>query len=498
MKKELDSLKDNNAWTIVDRPKNKKILTNRWVFKIKRKQDGSINCYKARLVARGHEQKHGIDYNEVFAPVARYETIRTFLAGCVEAEMYIHQMDVVTAYVQGDLSDEIYMELPILNADEDRSEQVCQLKKPLYGLKQAGREWYKKINNYLSSIGMKKTESDPCVYVNTDEEKVIIVLYVDDLLIASKNLSLLKETKSRLMEKFKMNDLGELNDILGMKINREDSTGKIKISQERFANDLLKKFGMEESKTVATPLDPNVKLSNSSKPETQEEIEKMKTKPYRELIGGLIYMANTTRPDIAFATSTLSRFCNNPGEIHWKAAKRVLRYIKGTINRGITYVKSEEPLTAFVDADWGGDIDDRRSYTGEVFMLANGPISWGAHKQKSVALSTMEAEYMALSDATREIIYLRRLLNHMKFDELIEGQTTIYCDNQSAINLSKNQVYHGRSKHIDLRYHFSREAQERGDIMIKYLPTERMTADILTKGLHGPKHEACIKLLNMN
>lgn len=407
--------------------------------------------------------------------------------------MYVHQMDVIS-YVQGDLTDEIYMIQPEMFVKHDAENKVCKLNEPLYGLKQAGREWYLKLSNPLESIGFKKSPVNPCVYTYLD---IIIIIYVDDLLIGSTDIQKLNGVKTTLQRKFKMYDLGEIKDILNIQIDRVGETGEIKLTQKRYIKDLLQKFDMENCNASNTPLNPDIRLTKLGQTETIEEMKKMSTKPYRELVGSLIYLANATCPDIAFATSTLSRFCEKPHLIHWKMAKHVLRYLQGTIDYSIKYT-NECNLVGYVDSDWAGDIEDRRSCSGYVVTLGNGPITWSSKKQKSVALSTMEAEYTALSEATKEVIYLRDLLKHMNFEYFLKDATTVYCDNQSsAIVLSKNNVNHSRSKHIDIRYHFSREAQERGDVKVTYLNTNEMVADMLTKPLPKIRHAKCVGLLRL-
>lgn len=499
MKKEYDTLQENKTWILVSRPKNKKVLTNRWVFKAKTNEYGEIEKYKARLVARGHTQEYGIDFEEVFAPVARYETIRTLLAASANEEMHVHQMDVISAYVQGELSDEVYMEQPEMFIEEGHEAKVCKLLKPLYGLKQSGREWYKKLDNYITKNGGKRTSADPCVYVfGKDDDRVIIIIYVDDLILASKELTELEGIKSKMKSTFKMTDLGQISNILGISIQREGATGRMHLSQKKYIEELLEKFNMKIAKTVSTPIDPNLKITKEMSPTTEDEREEMKNRPYRELIGGLIYLANATRPDIAFAASTLSRFCSDPGRDHWIIAKRILRYLKATSHYGITYGKDGKQLRAYTDSDWAGDLDDRRSCSGNVLMLSTGPISWKSKKQASVALSTMEAEYAALCEVSREIVYIRRLLIHMGFEKYVTSPIDVFCDNQSAIHLSKNAVYHKRSKHIDINFHFTRELVERKEIVIHYLQTELMLSDILTKSLTRYKHDKCVKMLNLN
>lgn len=494
MRTEYDALMENNTWTLVSRPINDKVLKSKWVFRIKTNQDGSIEKHKARLVARGDQQIEGIHYDEVFAPVARLETIRTLLASSVARKMHVHQLDVVTAYVQGDLNDDVYMEQPEMFEKPGQRDKVCKLSKPLYGLKQAGREWYRKLDNYLVNLGFKNTEINPCVYVDCRaNHDTVIVVYVDDLLIASKSLTNISTIKRKLSRQFKMKDLGNVREILGMEVERQGELGDVTIVQKGYIRDMLSRFGMSDCKPIGTPLEQNIDIA-AIESENENEVVDV---PYRELVGSLIYLGNASRPDIAFAANFLSRFCNNPNLIYWKMAKRVLRYLKGTIDYKIRYSAEDDCLTAYVDSDWAGDTSDRRSNTGYVAVLAGGPISWSSRKQRTVALSTMEAEYMALSDATKEIVYIRDLLKHIRHESILSEPTVIYCDNQSAIKLSKNSVFHSRSKHIDIRYHFSREAQERGDIIVKYVPTDEMSADVLTKSIPKNKHENCINLLRL-
>lgn len=431
MQTEYDSLMKFKTWELVARSKTKKTLSNRWVFKIKGKQDGSTDKYKARLVVRGCEQKQGADFQDLFAPVARYETIRALLAGCVQEKMHVHQMDVVTAYIQGDLSDEIYMEQPEAFQTKGQEDKVCLLKRPLYGLKQAGRCWYKILDSYLKDINMANNDVNLCVYVSTSgSNKIIIIVYVDDLLIASKDIHELHKLNSILKSKFQMNDLGPVNDILGINIERDGHTGKMKLTQRRYMTNILKKFGMDNSKPISIPLESNQFLTKQMGSDT----EYMNQKSYRELVGSLIFLANATRPDLAFTASVLSRFCTNPEEAHWKLTKRVLRYLQYT-NYGITYIKNREEMLTYVDSDWAGDVEDQKSCSS-VIMLASGPINW--ESKKSVALSTMEAEYMALLEACKEIVYLKHLLKHMGFESCVTNATRMYCDNQSAIELNKN------------------------------------------------------------
>ena len=270
------------------------------------------------------------------------------------------------------------------------------------------------------------------------------------------------------------------------------------MSQRKYIEDVLIRFGMENSKSVTTPLDNSIKLSKKMEPITKEEISEMKMIPYQSLIGSLMYLAVSTRPDIAYSVYFLSQYNTNPGKAHWMAAKRILRYLRGTTNHGLVYQKTENPLIGFVDSDWGASLDDRISYTGFVFKLADAAITWESKKQRTVALSSTEAEYLALGEATKEAVYLRNLLQEIGYMHLKCEPTVLFCDNQGAQNLTKNPVFHCRTKHIDIRHHYIREIFRKGQIDVKYIPTDDMVADVLTKGLYRPKHEKFRKYLGIS
>lgn len=290
MRSEYNSLKECNTWELTDLPQGKKAISCKWVFHTKRHQNGEVERFKARLVARGCEQRYGIDFDEVYAPVARMEIIRTLFALSVEEGFHVHQMDVVTAYVQGDLSSEIYMKQPFMYKVPEVENKVCKLLRPLYGLKQSGREWHQKLRTCLNSIGLQHSETEPCVFVGKiHDETVIVVVYVDDLLIASRNLKALKTVKSKMSEKFKMKDLGQVTEILGMRIEREGATGNIHISQEAYVKKIIEKFGMASANPVPTPIEAGIKLSREDEATSKEEKDEMKKMPYRELIGCLTY-----------------------------------------------------------------------------------------------------------------------------------------------------------------------------------------------------------------
>ena len=318
------------------------------------------------------------------------------------------------------------------------------------------------------------------MYVRKQETLTVIAVYVDDLIILAENTSEIQEIKDSLKTQFKMKDMGELHYCLGISVVQDKENKQIQLHQKQYIEKMLKKFGQTEAKMVMTPADLNVKLKK------EDGVSKsVNPTQYQSMVGSLLYAAIATRPDIAQAVGVVSKFCASPTEAHLTVAKWILRYLKGTADLGLKYEKSDKgTLSGYSDADWAGDLDDRHSTPGNFFMLANGAVSWMSKKQATVALSTAEAEYIALSAATREAIWLRRLLTDIGVP--LKGPTVIHEDNQGAIAIARNPVAHARTKHINIRYHFVREGIQNGAVDLKYVPTDEMVADILTKPL--PKH----------
>lgn len=345
--------------------------------------------------------------------------------------------------------------------------------------------WYDKITTTLISLNFKRLKSEPCVFVRkNDQSLIIIALYVDDLLIFSNNEEENIKIKKELMLRFEMQDLGKAKSILGMRIIQEK--GMITLDQSKYIENVLDKFNMGNCKPIDTPLEVNKKWLESK----QKEIVCDERMPYQNLIGCLMYIAVCSRPDIMHAISVLSQFNNCYEAKHWQAAKRLLRYLKGTLDYRLTYKKTGKMLKGYVDSDWGGCIVDRRSYTGFCFILGGAAVSWESRKQRTVALSTMEAEYMAMGEAVKEAIFLRYLLQEIFGKEYC---IPILNDNQSAQSLSLNTVCNNRTKHIDMRHHFIREKVNSGEIIFKYVEIEKMVADVLTKALLKCKHVYCVK-----
>ncbi|KAI5320266.1 hypothetical protein L3X38_039974 [Prunus dulcis] len=475
MEAELEMIEKNNTWKLVDRPSNKPVIGVKWVYKVKLNLDGTVQKNKARLVAKGHSQKPGIDYNETFAPVARLDTIRTLIALAAQKEWNLFQLDVKSAFLNGILKEEVYVEQPQGYVQESKETKVYRLNKALYGLKQAPRAWYDEIDAYFNTAGFKKNLSEATLYIKTSDTSGIIIvsLYVDDIIYTGSCPKMLEEFKQDMMQHYEMTDLGLLHHFLGMGVEQTDK--HIFIHQKKYAMKLLEKFGMRECKSVAIPLVVNEKLCREDQSEAADESE------FRQIVGSLIYLT-ATRPDVMFASSLLARFMHNPSKKHMGTAKRVLRYIQGTLDFGIEFAKGKTAtLIGYCDSDWAGSEDDMRSTSGYAFTLGSGMFSWASIKQNTVALSTAEAEYVSAAEATSQAKWLRFVLEDFG-EEQIEG-TQILCDNTSAIAMARNPVHHQKTRHISRKFHFIREAIQTKEIELIYCKTEDQIADILTKAL---------------
>ncbi|KAH9678410.1 hypothetical protein KPL71_025698 [Citrus sinensis] len=441
MDEEIESLMKNGTWKLIVRPEKRKTVSCKWIFKIKEGIfDAEPSRFKARLVARGFTQREGIDFNEIFSPVVKHASIRVILALVAIQDMYLEQMDVKTAFLHGELQEEIVMEQPEGYVVSGKEDHVCLLKKSLYGLKQSPRQWYLKFDSFMTKHAYKRSNYDCCVYFkDIDDGKMIyLMLYVDDMLIACHNINEISHLKDLLSSEFDMKDLGATRKIL--------------------------------------------------------EQGKMARIPYSSAVGSLMYAMVLTRPDISHAVSVVSRFMANPGYEHWRAVQWIMRNLKGTMEFGLLYggLKQEgHKLVGYVDSDFAGDLDKMRSQTGFIFTLGGCTVNWKATLQSVVALSTTEAEYTAAAEAFKEAIWLKRMV-----PELGAKQETVevYCDSQSAIHLSKNQTYHERTKHIDVKLHFVRLEVSKGTVKMLKVHTDQNPADMLTKAVPSAKLNFCLSL----
>ena len=488
MYEEFSSLTKHKTWDLVDLPDRANLVGCKWVFKTKRRADGEIDKFKSRLVAQGYSQEEGVDFDEVFAPVAKYKSIRTVLAIANQLNLDVHQMDVKTAFLNGDLNEDIYMKQPEGFVSKKFPAKVCKLNKSLYGLKQSARMWNMKIDEYLKAAKYTQSEADPCIYYRTEivDGKtliMIIAVYVDDTILLSNDTDLMLLEKKRLSERFEMDDRGEIHYILGMEVKRNREEKTMTISQKSYLESVLARFDMQNCNPVGTPLEAGKKFVKISDDEEPVDVRK-----YQAAIGSLNYAAIATRPDLSVAVSMLSQHMRNPSADHWSGVKRVLRYIRGTIDFGLKFTYSDNfVLHGFADADWAGCTESRKSTSGEFFQIGNCAVSWRSKKQSVVALSSCEAEYISLCSATQEVVWLRRLLKSIGFHQ--DQATTICEDNQGAICLSKNPKDHTRTKHVDVKFHFTRETIEKNVVSLEYCPTGKMLADTLTKGLAKPAFE---------
>jgi transposase InsO family protein len=470
------------VYEIVPRPKDRKVVGSKWVFRIKRGPDGAIQKYKARIVAQGFTQIEGIDFDETFAPVAKLASLQTILALAAEQDLEVHQMDVKSAYLNGNLSEQIYMEPPPgLEVPEG---SVLHLKKAVYGTKQGGRVWYEDIRDTLKTMGYQRTEADHAIFSrNNNNTLSIIALYVDDITMVSKDLGVINQDKNMLKRRYEMTDLGEMSWILGVHITRNRLEGWIALSQEKYINEILDRFEKSDVRPISTPTLPNEHLVKLPSPEVNAKL-------YQRMVGALMYTMLGTRPDLAYTVATLGRHAANPGDDHQQALDRAFRYLRTTKNSCLVFQRGtpdSSTLTGYVDADWASDVNDRKSTSGFAFMLSGAAISWSSKKQPSVALSSTEAEYIAAAHAAKECIWLRRLLMELGLPP--HSATPLHMDNQSAIAIARNPEFHDRTKHIEVRHHFLRQKVEGEEITLVYTPTGDQTADILTKGLSREKHE---------
>lgn len=464
---ELQSHEDNQTWILTDRTE-KKPVSCKWVFTIKKNRDGEIVRFKARLCARGFTQVKGLDYNETFSPTSRYDSIRVLLSIAARDELQIEQFDVKTAFLYGELSEDIYMEVP--EGLKTQSSKVCKLIKSIYGLKQSSRCWNEKFCSFLTTYGFKPSPSDNCVFVGYFKDvKVILILYVDDGLLLAKNKVVLSDILNNLKQNFDIK-IVNCNSFIGMDINREKEC--ISISQKQYIKTIINKFNLSDAKGCGTPADVNVHLSKNT---SNEPINF----PYREAVGALLFLSSVSRPDIAYAVNVVSRYVNDPGSSHVTAVKRILRYLINSKDISIVY-KGNIELVGYSDSDFAGDLDTRKSNTGYIFLMNGGPVTWSSRKQNTVALSTTESEYMAASEAAKEILWLRQFLYDIGEPQ---SSITLNVDNQSAIKLINNPVFHRRSKHIDIRYNFIREKVRKKIVDIKYVESSNQLADFLTKSL---------------
>ena len=474
---------------------------------MKANQQGEVDRMKARLCARGYLEIWGQDYVETHAPVTCLVSWRVCLAQAAHLGLKVAILDIKSAYLMAHVEEDIYMSVPE-GVTAPAPGMCLKLNKSIYGLKQAGRCWARLLQKKMIELGMRQSVADPCLYLNDqDGELMTVSVFVDDMCICYSDEQRYQDFRKRLENQFQISKSDDSNSFLGMIIERTQpekygQRGPVFIHQRPYIEDILSRYKHQDCKPAATAAEPGLKLSKAQMPTTEAEKAEMKDVPYRQLTGALLYLANCTRPDIAHAVGSCARFGSNPGKVHWQALKRVLRYLAGTRDMGIMYGQPfaegvpHNCIHGYVDGDWGGDADDRRSTTGYIYMSWSGPVSWRSKKQASTALSSCESEYMAASEAAKEAIWLTRLLKEdLKLEDVSletkgdlsereyqgDKPLTVFEDNVGCIQLSRNPVSHRSSKHIEIRYHFVRERVQDGSLKLVFIPSSENIADVLTK-----------------
>jgi hypothetical protein len=484
---EIHSLAKAETYTVVPRPAGVNVVGCKWVDKEKTLPDGSVKL-KSRLVAQGFTQRPGTDFVETYSPTCRLDSLRALIALAAQHDWEFHHMDVKSAYLNGKLNETIYMRQPKGFELPGKRDHVCLLHKGLYGLKQAGRTWNQTIDPALRGIGLTPLASDHCVYSLQGNERhvLILALYVDDLFIFANDKDLLHNYKKKFHSLFEMEDLGEARLVLGMTVTRDRAKKTITLSQPGYVSGLLEKFGATDLNPTTTPMEAGLQLTRCPEDETPSPEQ---TNYYQSAVGGLMYAACATRPDIAYAVSSLSQHCARPSAAHFNALKRVFRYLRGTTNQSLTFTGTNDripQLVAYTDSDYASNPDHRRSVTGYAFILCGGPISWASRRQATVAQSSVEAEYMAMAEGVKEAVWWRSFLGELS--QRSSSPTPIYVDNTGSISLAHNPEHHARTKHIDVKYHITREHLQCGTITLHHVPTQDNTADVFTKALSRPAY----------
>ncbi|GJS41543.1 retrotransposon protein, putative, ty1-copia subclass [Tanacetum coccineum] len=436
---EMQSMKDNEVWDLVELPPNGKIVDSKWLFKKKTDMNGAVHTYKARLMAKGYTQTPGIDYEETFSPVADIRAIRILIAIAAYYDYEIWQMDVKTAFLNGYLNEEVYMEQPEGFVNPKYPNRVCKLKRSIYGLKQASRQWNKRFDDEIKKFGFSQNADEPCVYLKASGSNVtFLILYVDDILIMGNSIPMLQDVKSYLGKCFAMKDLGEAAYILGIKIYRDRSRRLIGLCQSAYIEKILKRFHMENSKRGSIPMQEKLRLSKSQGASTPAELKRMQNVPYASAMGSIMYAMRCTRPNVAFAQNITSRFQQNPGVVDWKSAK-----------------------------------------------------------QNIFSTSSAESEYIAAYDASKEAVWVRKFIYGLSIVPIIKEPINMYYDNTGAITIANESRITKGARHFYAKVHYLREVIEFGDIKLEKVHTDDNLADPFTKVLAFPKHSEHTKNIGM-
>lgn len=482
MDDELKAMNANQTWSIVPLPHNKNTVGCRWVYKIKYGSNGNIERHKARLVAKGFSQQEGVDFFDTYTPVAKLVTVKTLLAIAAAKFWNLVQLDVNNAFLNGDLKEEVYMDLPpgfkIKGEHSSNQKLVCKLHKSIYGLRQASRQWFEKFSSFMLHSGFSQSKSDYSLFFKGNgSDYIALLVYVDDILITGSSATEIDSIKRKLSNKFKLKDLGNLGYFLGLEVAR--SKAGIFVSQRNYTLQLIEDLGLLGAKPATTPMDPRVNL-HSDMGNLYDDPSR-----YRRLIGRLLYL-NITRPDISFSIQKLSQYVSSPRTPHFEAACHLVRYLKQSPGQGIFLsATSTLNLRAFSDSDWGKCLDSRKSVTGYCVFLGDSLISWKSKMQPTVSRSSAEAEYRAIASTTCELIWLKQLLRDFGIHH--SHAALLFCDNDSAIKIANNPTFHERTKHIEIDLHFVRDKVVDKTIRLMPIRTQFQLVDLFTKPLPATK-----------
>jgi hypothetical protein len=471
MDEEFQALQKQGTWSLVPLPATKNVVGCKLVYKLKHNSDGSKARYKARLVAKGFHQQQGIDFDKTFSPVIKPPTVRLILSLAVSLQWPLRQLDVKNTFLHGTLKEEVYMTQPQGYIDSTHPNFVCKLHKSIYGLKQAPRSWFESFTSQLLHLGFTASTTDFSLFIYKHQSVIAyLLLYVDDIVLTSNIPTYLDHLITQLNTVFDLKDLGTQHYFLGLQVSR--TTDSLYIKQTKYAHDLLKKHNMLNCKPTSSPSCPNTRLSlHDGDPLPDPH-------GYKSMVGALHYLT-FTRPDISFVVHQVCQYMSATTTTHLAAAKRVLHYIRGTLNHSIEFTLDPLSLSAYTDADWVGDPDDRRSTSGFLIYLGSNAITWSAKKKPTVSRSSTESEYCALAFASAELCWIRTLLKDLRI--FISDTPILWCDNVSALAIASNPVFHARTKHIEVDFHFVRERVLRKDLVVKFVSTVDQLADIFTK-----------------
>ena len=498
MEAKMKTLKDKHTWDLVIPPPGANIMGSMWVYDIKWDGEGNRIKDKARLVGKGYTQQLGVDYNETWAAVARLESVRMTAAVAAKLDLKLWRLDFVGAYLNSITKEYIYMKQPEGFIEPGYEDHVAKLIHTIYGTMQGGHDWSKTLNATYNKLDYITSRADPCVRIKKEDGNYTISnTYTDDTFGASNSDMEMGKRKEEIGKVWEIKDVGETEYFLGMRVQQDLKGGTICFTQRPYWEHVLNRFSLTSITPRNTPLPVGIILDSAMSPKTDSERKQMIDKPYRPILGSVMWGQLATRPDLSFSVSLLARFQSNPGIDHWNALMHVVGYIKNTMDFGLTYYRDTGDISpiAFADADYGGCRDTRRSTSGYVFMMAGGPVTWSSKRQATVALSTVEAEYVAISRCAQQMLWMQSWLSEVEIPYTLPG--VIKGDNRGAIALTKNTKDHGKVKHIDIRHHYIRELLESGRIIMEQVPSADNLADIFTKPLPRDHHHRLLSALNI-